>query len=133
MNRPKGLGVTAVLMALCNAMLWTAFNYANRPHPLEFLAFTSGMICIGFVFVWFYWMGKDWARITVLIFSGSIFYNLPRMWNMVSRPNFHATPSHIILVARALLSVALLYWLNTRPVVEFFKRNKVVPPPHFPA
>jgi hypothetical protein len=74
-------------------------------------------------------MGKNWARISVLIVSGLNILNL-RMWNTVARPYFHATPSHIMLATKALLSVALLYWLNTRPVVEFFKLNKaVVPPP----
>jgi hypothetical protein len=129
MNRPRGLGLTAILMALCNAMLWSAFNYTKAPHALRLLALITLVICIGYFFIWFYWKGKNWARIAVLIFSGFSIFNL-RLWDTVSRLQvFFVTPSHIMLAAKALLSVALLYWLNTAPVVHFFKRDKVVVPP----
>jgi hypothetical protein len=128
MNRPKGLTLTAILMALCNAMLWTINTYTGFPHPLRLLAVLTFAICIGYIFIWFYWKGKDWARIAVLIASGLNVLNL-RAWNTFSRIGGHhgflAAPGHIMLAAKAVLSVALLYWLNTRPVVEFFKRDKV--------
>ena len=128
MNRPKGLGLTAILMALCNAMGWTVFNYPNNHHPLKVLALMTIFISIGYVFIWFYWIGKNWARIAVLIVSGLNIYNL-QSWSTVSRSSvLLATPFHIVLAARAVLGAALLYWLTTRPVVEFFKRDKVVVP-----
>src|SRR5579872_721182 len=134
MNRPKGLTLTAILMALCNAMLWTINRYTEFPRPLRLFAFLTVVICIGYTFIWFYWKGKDWARIAVLIVSGLNIFNL-RAWNTFSRIDGHhgflAAPAHIMLVAKAVLSVALLYWLNTRPVVEFFKRDKIVVRPQF--
>ena len=129
MNRPRGLGLTATLMAVCSAFDWTIPNYANIPHPLRVLAIDVVLIGIEYVFIWFYWMGKNWARTAVLIFSVFQIFGL-RMWNTASpSASYATTPVHVLLIAKALLSVALSYWLNTRPAVEFFKRNKPVSTP----
>jgi hypothetical protein len=89
------------------------------------------VICIGYFFIWFYWNGRNWARIAVLLVS---FASIPGLlnWNRVAlSPALLTTPAHILLAARAVLGAALLYWLNTGPVVEFFKRDKVVVPNQF--
>jgi len=44
MNRPKGLTLTAILMALCNAMLWTINRYTEFPRPLRLFAFLTVVI-----------------------------------------------------------------------------------------
>jgi hypothetical protein len=80
-------------------------------------------IGIGYFFIWFYWKGRNWARIAVLLVSFSSIPNI-LSWSRVSlSPALLPTPAHILLAARAVLGPALLYWLNTRPVVEFFKRD----------
>jgi hypothetical protein len=134
MNRPKGLALTAILMALCNVMLWTIDDYTEFPHPFRLFAVLAVPICIGYIFIWFYWKGKNWARIGVLIFSVLNILNL-RSWNTGSRLDgyrgFNAASFHITLAVRAALSVALLYWLNTHPIVGFFKRDKAKVGPQF--
>ena len=90
MKRPKGLTLTAVLMVICSTMLLAAIDYTKAPHVLRQVTFLSIAICIGYVFVWFYWKGKDWARIAVLICSVGSIYNL-RLWNRVS---LSPAPSH---------------------------------------
>jgi drug/metabolite transporter (DMT)-like permease len=120
MNRPKGLALTAILMALCNAMIWATIDY-TRPQRKGFviLAVIFGCI-IGFFFIWSYWKGRNWARIGILLCSGGSIGNL-FMWRAVSLyPVFLATPTRTLLAVRAVLGAALLYYLNTRPVVEFF-------------
>jgi hypothetical protein len=125
MKRPKGLTLTAVLMVICSTMLLAAIDYTKAPHVLRQVTFLSIAICIGYVFVWFYWKGKDWARIAVLICSVGSIYNL-RLWNRVSlSPALLTTPSRIYLVAQACLGVALLWWLNTHHVREFFKQDSL--------
>ncbi len=115
-----------MLMALCSAFDWSIPNYANIPHPLRVLAINVVLIAVGYVFIWFYWMGRNWARIAVLIFSVFQIFGL-RMWNTASpSASYTTTRVHLLLIAKFLLSVALLYWFNTRPVVEFFKRKKPV-------
>ena len=39
-----------------------------------------------------------------------------------------STPSKISSVAWVILSIFFLYWLNTRPLREFFKASKVTTP-----
>ena|ERR1035437_770705 len=126
MNRPKGLTLTAVLMALCLAMLWATIDYARDPRILHRLLLTTVIISIGVFVVWFYWRGRNWARICVLLWSvGGILSLLA--WNRIflgsSRTfsTFSNTPTHIFVAARAILGAALLYYLNTRPVLDFFQ------------
>jgi hypothetical protein len=129
MNRPKGLALTAILMAFCNAMIWATINPRRPPYSLRIFLFYTVVICIGYLFIWFYWHGRNWARIAVLLFSVLCIFNLG-MWNSVSlSPLVLTTPAHIVMVSRAVLSVALLYWLNTYPVLEFFDRGKKQRPP----
>ena len=88
----------------------------------RFLLFTI-VFCIGYVVIWFYWKGKNWARIAVLLLSGSSIFNL-FTWNHVAwSPGFWTTLAHGLLAARALLGLFLLCYLNTRPLLEFFYRD----------
>lgn len=123
MHRPKGLALSAALMAICNAMLWVALKPTRPPYTLRLFASYTVVIIVGYVFIWFYWKGKNWARITVLLFSGLFVLNLG-LWNTVARTAaFRTMPAHILMASRAGLAAVLLYWLNTRRVREFFARS----------
>ena len=132
MNRPKGLALTAISMVLCNIMIWFTIKPGRPPYSLRmFFGFTV-VICIGCFFIWFYWKGKNWARLTVLLFSVSSILNLGT-WNSISSsPALLTTPVHALQLSRAVLGAFLLYWLNTDPAVGFFHRGKKpTPPPGF--
>ena len=132
MKRPKGMAATALLMALCNAVIWATIKPGRPPYSTRmFLAFTV-LICVGYVFIWFYWQGRNWARVAVLLFSVWSICNL-MAWNTVSTsPALLTTPAHVLMLFRAILGLFLLYWLNTRAVVEFFGASrKLKPPPAF--
>jgi hypothetical protein len=131
MNRPKGLALTAILMALCNAFIWATIKPGRPPYTQRMWLFFTFSICIGYLFIWFYWKGRNWARIAVLLVSFTSIVNL-FSWNTVAlSPALQTTPARIVLATRAVLGAALLYWLNTGPVVDFFKRNRVIVPPQF--
>jgi len=131
MDRPKGLGLTTFLMALCNVLIWATIKPGRPPYTQRMWLFFTFCICIGYLFIWFYWKGKNWARIAVLLVSFTSVLN-PFSWKAVSlSPALQTTPARIVLVARGVLGAALLYWLNTGPVVDFFKRDRVVVPPQF--
>jgi hypothetical protein len=119
MSRPRGLLVTTVLMCICNAMGWFIIEW-DKPHAqTEFVVFTI-LILIGYVFLWFYWKGRNWARIAVLLTSVLTIYNL-RYWH-------HSNASgQLMIVSESLLGMFLLYWLNTTAVREYFKH--IVRPP----
>jgi hypothetical protein len=65
----QGLALTVILLALCNMMIWFTIKPGRNPYSLRmFLGFTV-VICIGYFFIWFYWQGRNWARLAVLSFS----------------------------------------------------------------
>jgi len=72
MARPKGLALTVVLMSASNVMpLATVLAiYSGHPHFFRLLALLSFLACIGFVLIWFYWQGRNWARNCVMVISG---------------------------------------------------------------
>src|SRR5215471_6532646 len=127
MNRPRGLNLSALSMAFCNVMLLLVFRPATRPHHLRVLAFWTVVIGIGFVFIWFYWQGKNWARIAVLIYSALCIWNLSAWSRLTSNPYLRTAPTQVLLASRALLGVVLLFWLNTRAVREFFQSKSQLP------
>jgi hypothetical protein len=99
-------------MSVTNAMGWLIIDWSKRDAALVLLLSTL-MIASGYYVIWFYWNGKNWARILVLLTSLLCLYNL-RYWH---RPG---VASHIMIATEALLAVFLLYWLNTTPVKEYF-------------
>jgi hypothetical protein len=100
-------------MPITNAMGWAIIDWSRPDAKLVFAVFTV-TILIGYVVIWFYWRGKNWARILVLLTSLLCFYNL-HSWTR------DGLPARIMISAEALLAVFLLYWLNTRAVREFFR------------
>jgi hypothetical protein len=59
MDRPRGLTLTAILMALCNAFSSVTIDYA-RPDVLKRFVIFTAVICIGYLVIWFYWEGSNW-------------------------------------------------------------------------
>ena len=115
-ERPRWLTATAVCMSITNAMGWAIIDRSRRDAKLVVAVFTV-TILIGYVVIWFYWRGKNWARILVLLTSLLCFYNL-HSWTR------DALPARIMISAEALLAVFLVYWLNTRAAREFFRSEK---------
>lgn len=120
--------MTSLLMVFCNALLWTTIKPGRPPYSLRMFIFYSAVVFIGYVVIWFYWSGRNWARIAVFITSAFNILNLLE-WNRLSlSPALLTTPAHINLTAKAVLSVALLYWLNTRAARAFFTGSQRVAP-----
>jgi hypothetical protein len=115
-ERPRWLTATTVCMSIANAMGWAIIDWSRPDAKLVFAVFTV-TILIGYVVIWFYWRGKNWARILVLLTSLLCFYNL-RSWIR------DGLPARIMISSEALLAVFLVYWLNTRAVREFFRSEK---------
>jgi len=111
-GRPKGLTETSVLMSITNAMGWAIIDWSMPKAQILFIIFTIS-IFIGYIVIWFYWKGRNWARILVLPASLISLYNL-RDWN------HGGAMARIMIGTEAILAVFLLYWLNTRPIRAFF-------------
>jgi hypothetical protein len=102
-------------------MGWVIIDY-TAPHASRlFVAFTV-VILVGYVVLWAYWRGKNWARILVLVSSVVTILNV-RYWNMPSATLLR-TPHRVMLASEFILGIFLLFWLNTASVRRFFKESR---------
>jgi len=115
MNRPTGISVTALLMSICNAMGWLIIDW-TKPHARFTFALFTCLILLGYVFIWFYWKGRNWARIAVLLTSVFTVLNLLSL----NRGNF---VNKVMIISEAFLGIFLLWWLNTGTVRRFFTQS----------
>jgi hypothetical protein len=120
MNRPMGITVTAILMSITNAMGWMMIDWHTEKVQIRFVTY-SLLILIGYVFLWFYWQGRNWARLSVIACSLMAILNLSN-WNS-SKPGTILLPRHIMIASEAAIALFLLYWLNTRPIRSWFHTN----------
>jgi hypothetical protein len=114
-ERPKGLTETSILMSITNAMGWAIVDWSKPNARVMFIIFTI-MIFIGYVVIWFYWKGRNWARILVLLTSLLSIYNL-HDWTR------SGTMARVMIGTEAILAVFLLYWLNIRQMRAFFRHQ----------
>ena len=67
--------------------------------------------------LWFFWKGKNWARLFVLVVSVGSIINLLALIH----PYGNVVVYDSILIAWALVGFFLLYWLNLADVREWFR------------
>ena len=110
--RPVGLGAVTLLMCLFNG----AWLLVMRPHGMstKTLWLTSGsLVAISFLVIWYFWLGRNWARWLVLVASVVALANLAFL-------GFLGSGEKLIAVGEGALAIWLLVWLNTRSVRTFF-------------
>jgi hypothetical protein len=105
-------------MAVLNTMGWVLV-VAHRKSPIRagVSVLLVAIFGIGYCIVWFYWKGRNWARITVLLTS------ILSVLDLISLAS-PRTKNPVIVGIWGVLAVFLLYWLNTRPVRGFFRQSK---------
>lgn len=115
-QRPKGLTETAVLMALTNALGWLIVDWSN-PHAATTFSIFTIFILVGYFVIWFYWKGRNWARILVLLTSVLSLFNLRYLFRS-------GIIERVMIGSEAVLAVFLLFWLNSPNVKSFFRDSK---------
>jgi hypothetical protein len=118
--RPSGITLTAVAMSSTNALGWLMIDPHAEQANVRFITYSTAIL-VGYVFVWFYWQGHNWARIAVILCSALAVVNLLD-WNS-TKPGTIVWWRHAMIASEAALGLFLLYWLNTAPVRRWF-RNK---------
>src|ERR1700722_10072680 len=103
-------------MAITNAMGWGIIDWSRSGARLTFVIFTS-FIFVGYVVLWFFWKGRNWARILVLLTSILCLYKL-RYWSR------GGLLERVMIGAEAATAVFLLCWLNIRKIQAFFAPAK---------
>jgi hypothetical protein len=120
--RPTAITVTTVLMAFLNLLGYALLLDLPRTRTtvvVEFATLTL-FIAAGYVVLWFYWQGRNWARILVFFTCFLCFYNLRSFTsaNLIVK---------IMLFGEAAVAAFLVYWLNTVQAKAFFKDAAVHP------
>jgi len=116
-QRPNGLTETAVLMSLTNALGWLIVDW-SKPHAATTFWLFTILILVGYLVIWFYWKGRNWARILVLLTSLLCLYNLRYFLR-------GGIIEQVMIGSEAVLAVFLLFWLNSRNVKSFFRASRV--------
>jgi len=120
--RPKVVTVTTWLMAFSSLLTYSALY--RRPYPRDVLlgmyVILTVLVVLSYFVLWFYWHGKNWARILILLASLVCFYNLSLLTSAKSGIE------RSMLVGDATLAAFLVYWLNTSEAKAFFKRGSTL-------
>lgn len=117
--RPQAVTATTWLMAILNA-LGLAFMADPAPGPFELaVRFVNLAVFVtaGYVVLWFYWRGHNWARWLVMITCPLCF------WNLTGLPHVNVV-AQFMIIAEALVAVFLLWWLNTVTARGFFVKRR---------
>jgi hypothetical protein len=111
----------AILNILGYAILWEPDAHKTRFAVFFFITVFTLTIVAGYIVLWFFWRGKNWARILVLLNCFLCFYNVHDV-HFFLRVN---PVEKVMLLGEAVLAVFLLYYLNTRRARAYFKRSRV--------
>jgi hypothetical protein len=68
--KPKGLAETTIAMCIMNIAGFIFVDPQGGPLEIQYAVF-SVIMAITYLVLWFYWNGKNWARILVL-FTGIV-------------------------------------------------------------
>ncbi len=119
-EKPRGL--LPVVLILC--VLNLADLFTLDPADPDYA--TSRLIAyivtpFYFIVIWFLWKGRNWARMTMLVLSFLSLFGV-FLWSEYTRTE------QITTVIWTIIGIFLLYWLNTKPVKEYFKPVQAIAP-----
>lgn len=112
-NRPGGFNVAVVAVVLQAVIPYLESNSVFRFQSILSIPFTV-------LYIFFFWSGRPWARIIVLLVSLAGFILL---YLDLSHGNNWGTIQDLI---RLPFDVFLLYWLNTRAVKAYFAQRTTI-------
>lgn len=117
MQRPKGITVTTILMSVLNMVGVFAVDWHKSKIPVLGMTVCLIATVVGFWVLRFYWLGRNWARWLVLLASVESLWCLRFVEHPTRSANALTEP---VIVSEAILSLYLLYYLNTAPVRAWF-------------
>ena len=118
MQRPKAITGTAVLAAILNTVGFLNLAW-HAPHRQGLILVCSVLLVLAYLVEWFFWTGYNWARLLVMLSSVLSLGNFYR-FRFHAPPNLRTPTQTSLFVVEALLSVFLLWYLNTREVKRWY-------------
>jgi hypothetical protein len=128
MPRPLPVTVTTILMCITNFVGFFLVNNWSNPHARSVFVIYSIFIVIGWIVLYFFWKGRNWARWLVLATSVLCLWNL---WSLRKLGLSHGRVSifnnHVrvaMVIAEAIIAIYLLYYLNTASARKWFTQPR---------
>jgi hypothetical protein len=110
---------TTVAMGILNLTAFASLTWINRFFVTTVIA-DIFIVVVSYVVLWFFWKGRNWARLWVLVVSVISVINLLSLIH----PHGIVIVYDLIVIAWAILGLYLLYRLNLADVREWFKNQK---------
>ncbi len=119
--KPRGLGTTAATMAILNLGGFVGIQWTRGV-----VAMVSLVVLLGYVVLWYYWQGQNWARILVILTSILAIVNLLVIIVLfvIGRLYSSSVLYHSVIVANAAMGAFLLYWLSKKDVRTWFLKSE---------
>jgi hypothetical protein len=122
MNRPEGLALTAWIMVVLNTvglgiLDWGQYYRLHPPGVLWLVIVAAALKIVGFVCIWYYFQGRNWARVMVLLTSAVMVWNARLLlqnhqqgivWN-ARPPLWNPLIIRVVIAANAILGAFFLY------------------------
>jgi hypothetical protein len=111
--RPKGITETAIAMCVMNIAGFVFVAPEAGYVALQFALF-GVVITLTFPVLWYYWKGKRWARVLVLIGGAIAVLNIFAVQSV-------GRLAAALIVVEAVFAIFMFWWLNTQNVRAYFK------------
>ena len=123
--KPRGLVATTIAMAVLNLGGFVGIPWDHR----GVVAMVATVVLVGYAVLWYYWRGRNWARILVIVTSILAIGNLMVIIVLFAVDRLYSSSVlyHSVIVANAALGAFLLYWLNRKDVRVWFRRSEPSP------
>ena len=117
--RPRFLLAATVAMGVLNLTAFASLEWIQR-FFVPTLTADIFIVGVSYLVLWFFWKGRNWARLSVLAIS---FVSVINLLSLI-HPHGIVVVYDSIVVAWAVLGTFLLCWLNLADVREWFKSQK---------
>lgn len=116
--KPKNMKIVTILLCLFNLYGLVGLFFLNtESEHFKYVAAVAGVVVLlSYIIIFFFWKGKNWARLLVLL---AALLSIPNIYNFAI---FHIV-SKVVIGAEFIFALYLLYWLNTKPVTDYFSNQ----------
>lgn len=112
--KPRGLTETTISMCIMNIAGFIFVDSRVAPVELQYAIF-SVIIAVTYLVLWYFWKGKNWARVLVLLAGVVAVLNLFAL-------SSSSVWADALIVIEAIFGIFMLWWLNTKSVKTYFKQ-----------
>ena len=113
--KPQKLKEITYLLCVFNVSGYVYIDFKSK-EALNYVVVYTILMIVWYVVLWYFWHGENWARISVMVGSTISIVGLATMGK-------DTLPQICVDVAEAALGVFLLWWLNTKPIKEYFTKS----------